>query len=553
MPSGSPATSWATTRSAASSATTSCADRHSPRRRVSSRRGRTAPGPCSTGSPIPSGSASPSSDAARPGHRLRGEAGPAQERPHPDRRVLPAARRIRASSTRLAPSGRGRVRDHRRAQPLHPRRPPLQPGSTRATGPTPGPSRPCSGRPSWPATSTMPARLAAAGQAGRSADGRGRRTDVDATATRGFRRRSSPAAPASSARAYVRDVLARRDGTRITVLDKLTYAGNEANLAAVRADPEQAARLRFVRGDIADPAARAPARRRGRRGRQLRRRIARRPLHPRPRGVPGHGRDRGPRPARGLPHRRASAALPAGLDRRGLRLGRGGPRRARCAARPALAVRGGQGGRRAARPELRRDPRRRCGRDPRLQHLRPVSTIPRSSSRCSSPTPSTTGRCRCTATACSAATGCTWPTTRRRSTTSCAMAPRARRTTCPAGPSRRTATCRGAPARPPRQAVVAGPPGRGSARPRPALRDGRDEAGRRSAGSHGRRSRTAWPRRSTGSGPTRPGGVRRGPATGTASTSASTAPGSRSRPPQRPSGRPAAAVDSAAPAVDPAR
>jgi dTDP-glucose 4,6-dehydratase len=51
---------------------------------------------------------------------------------------------------------------------------------------------------------------------------------------------------------YVRDVLGRRDGTRITVLDKLTYAGNEANLAAVRADPETAARLTFVRGDIAD-------------------------------------------------------------------------------------------------------------------------------------------------------------------------------------------------------------------------------------------------------------------------------------------------------------
>ncbi len=52
---------------------------------------------------------------------------------------------------------------------------------------------------------------------------------------------------------YVRDVLARRDGTRITVLDKLTYAGNEANLAPALGDPEQAARLRFVRGDIADP------------------------------------------------------------------------------------------------------------------------------------------------------------------------------------------------------------------------------------------------------------------------------------------------------------
>jgi dTDP-glucose 4,6-dehydratase len=51
---------------------------------------------------------------------------------------------------------------------------------------------------------------------------------------------------------FVRDVLARRDGTRITVLDKLTYAGNRANLASVEADPEQAARYAFVHGDIAD-------------------------------------------------------------------------------------------------------------------------------------------------------------------------------------------------------------------------------------------------------------------------------------------------------------
>lgn len=52
--------------------------------------------------------------------------------------------------------------------------------------------------------------------------------------------------------AYVREVLGRRDGTRITVLDKLTYAGNRANLEPVDADPEQAARLTFVQGDIAD-------------------------------------------------------------------------------------------------------------------------------------------------------------------------------------------------------------------------------------------------------------------------------------------------------------
>jgi len=52
---------------------------------------------------------------------------------------------------------------------------------------------------------------------------------------------------------FVRDVLGRRDGTRVTVLDLLTYAGNRANLAPAEADPEQAARFAFVEGDIADP------------------------------------------------------------------------------------------------------------------------------------------------------------------------------------------------------------------------------------------------------------------------------------------------------------
>lgn len=52
----------------------------------------------------------------------------------------------------------------------------------------------------------------------------------------------------------MREILGRDDGTRITVLDTLTYAGNEANLGPVLEDPGQAARLRFVRGDIADPA-----------------------------------------------------------------------------------------------------------------------------------------------------------------------------------------------------------------------------------------------------------------------------------------------------------
>ena len=58
--------------------------------------------------------------------------------------------------------------------------------------------------------------------------------------------------------AYVRDVLRRRDGTRITVLDKLTYAGSRTNLAAVEGDPELAALYRFVHGDIADSETVAP-------------------------------------------------------------------------------------------------------------------------------------------------------------------------------------------------------------------------------------------------------------------------------------------------------
>ena len=53
---------------------------------------------------------------------------------------------------------------------------------------------------------------------------------------------------------YVRTVLAdgypSLAGARVTVLDKLTYAGNRANLAPVADDP----RLRFVHGDVADPA-----------------------------------------------------------------------------------------------------------------------------------------------------------------------------------------------------------------------------------------------------------------------------------------------------------
>ena len=53
---------------------------------------------------------------------------------------------------------------------------------------------------------------------------------------------------------YVRSLLSGTDGvdgssvTAVTVLDKLTYSGNRANLAPVETDP----RLRFVEGDICD-------------------------------------------------------------------------------------------------------------------------------------------------------------------------------------------------------------------------------------------------------------------------------------------------------------
>jgi dTDP-glucose 4,6-dehydratase len=47
---------------------------------------------------------------------------------------------------------------------------------------------------------------------------------------------------------FVQYLLAADDQVQVVVLDKLTYAGNRANLAACAADP----RLRFIQGDICD-------------------------------------------------------------------------------------------------------------------------------------------------------------------------------------------------------------------------------------------------------------------------------------------------------------
>ena len=186
----------------------------------------------------------------RPGGRLRGEADHPEERPHPDRGLLPATRRLRGHRS-AGPVRPGRVRDHRRPQPLHPGRRALQPGLR-------GPLDRCRHGPF----------AAAGGRARRHGRRRGSARPA-AAATRV----STGAAPGPGpapwtepggrllvtggagfiGSCFVRDVLARRDGTRIVVLDKLTYAGNEANLGPVLGDPEQAARLTFVRGDIADP------------------------------------------------------------------------------------------------------------------------------------------------------------------------------------------------------------------------------------------------------------------------------------------------------------
>jgi dTDP-glucose 4,6-dehydratase len=48
---------------------------------------------------------------------------------------------------------------------------------------------------------------------------------------------------------FARHILGRDDEVRVTVLDKLTYAGNMANLADLASNP----RFTFVRGDIGDP------------------------------------------------------------------------------------------------------------------------------------------------------------------------------------------------------------------------------------------------------------------------------------------------------------
>ena len=99
---------------------------------------------------------------------------------------------------------------------------------------------------------------------------------------------------------YVRTPARRRrtpgfEDAEVTVLDKLTYAGNLANLAPVADNP----RYRFVQGDICDPATLDAALPGHDAVVQLRRRVARRPVDHRRRRLRADQRARHPDPLRG--------------------------------------------------------------------------------------------------------------------------------------------------------------------------------------------------------------------------------------------------------------
>ena len=91
----------------------------------------------------------------RPGRRLRGEAGAAQEQPDPHRRLFPAARRVRrhrATSRRPAgASSRSPTCSTTTSRAVA-----CSPVSTTGTGRTPAPFHRCSGRPPWRPTTTPP-------------------------------------------------------------------------------------------------------------------------------------------------------------------------------------------------------------------------------------------------------------------------------------------------------------------------------------------------------------------------------------------------------------
>ena len=219
----------------------------------------------------------------------------------------------------------------------------------------------------------------------------------------------------------------------MTVYDKLTYAGNLANLASVADDP----RYTFVRGDICDATLLDEVLPGSRPGDQLRRRDPRRPVDLRRRRLRGHQRARRADAVRRLPAGRHRAGRPH-RHRRGLRLDR---RRLVDRGPPAaaqLAVQRRQGVGRAARPGLLRHLRPQRLDDPLQQQLRAVP-VPGEADPAVRHQPD--GRqegALCTAMASTSATGCTSTTTAAASRSSPRRASRGRATTSAAASSSTT-------------------------------------------------------------------------------------------------------------------
>ena len=347
----------------------------------------------------------------------------------------------------------------------------------------------------------------------------------------------SPAGPGSSARSSSGRCMARRDGTRVTVLDKLTYAGNRANLAAVEGDPEQAARFAFVPGDIADPAVVGPlvAEADAVVNVAAETHVDRSILDPEAflrtgvigvhvlleavaarRSAPGRASATARRASSRSARTRSTATSPAGHSVETDPLA---PRSPYAAAKASS---------RAARPRLPRDLRPGHRHDPRLQHLRPAPAPREADPAVHDERPRGRAAARCTATACRSATGSTCATTPRASSSSCATGEPARRTTSPAA------------------TAAAEPRGHRGACSRPRAATGRSSA--RSPTARATTAATRWtasklaalgwvprvdlrraacPRPSPGTATTPTGSRAPAAATGTATTSASTAPGWR--------------------------